>query len=93
MEVNWKLLVMKFKMGETIMTLKGDPRLHDTGVSLKVIAKTLQQEGQGIWLEQLLVATKDRKIAVGLPLSIVQLLERYGQVFKEPRESSTRTSY
>lgn len=51
MEVNWKLLTMKFRMGESVKTLKGDPGLSKAGVSLKTMVKTLQQEGQGLWVE------------------------------------------
>lgn len=51
MEVNWKLLTMKFRMGESVKTLKGDLGLSKAGVSLKTMVKTLQQEGQGVWVE------------------------------------------
>lgn len=43
MEVNWKLLVMKFKLGDTIITLRGDQGIHDARISLKVMLKTVQQ--------------------------------------------------
>ena len=51
MEVNWQQLIMKFKMGETLMILKGDPSLCKSGVSLKAIMKELQQQGQGVLVE------------------------------------------
>lgn len=38
-------------MGETWLTLKGNPGFHKTGVSLKPMVKTLQQEGRGVWVE------------------------------------------
>lgn len=45
MEVNWKLLIMRFRMGNYLRTLKGDRVLHKSGVSLKAMMKALQQEG------------------------------------------------
>lgn len=53
MEVNWKLLIMQYRMGETTITLKGDSRLNNSGISLKAMVKA-QWEGQGIWLENIL---------------------------------------
>ena len=47
-EVNWRNLVIKFKMEETLMILRGDPSLCKYGVSLKTLMKDLQQHGQGI---------------------------------------------
>lgn len=40
-EVNWKLLTMKFRMGKSVRTLKGDPGLHKTGMSLKTMVQDL----------------------------------------------------
>lgn len=34
-EVKWKCLTMKFKMGKSVIVLKGDLRLNKIGVSLK----------------------------------------------------------
>lgn len=36
MEVNWKLLIMRFKMGNIVMTLKGDHGLRDVGFLSKL---------------------------------------------------------
>lgn len=41
MEINWKLLTMKFQIDETVRTFKGDLELNKAGVSLKTMMKTL----------------------------------------------------
>lgn len=43
-EVNWKLLSMKFQLGDGWMTLKVDKGLNKSRVSLKAMMKTLQNE-------------------------------------------------
>lgn len=46
MEVNWKLLVMKFKMGETIMTLEEDPGSMTLGSLLRLWPKHYNWRGR-----------------------------------------------
>ena len=40
--MNWKNLVMKFPMGDSVIILRGDPNLCKSGVSLKTLMKELQ---------------------------------------------------
>ena len=42
---------MTFSMRDTLMTLRGDPSLCKSGVSLKTIMKEVQQQGQGVIVE------------------------------------------
>lgn len=48
MKISWKLLTMKFRMGETLRVLKGDFGLSKAGIPLKTMVKTLQREGHGV---------------------------------------------
>ena len=59
MEVNWKNLVMKFPMGDSVITLRGDPSLCKSGVSLKTLMKDLQQQGEGVLVELCSLGTID----------------------------------
>ena len=48
---NWKQQVMKFQMGNKMVTLLRDPFLGKTMVSLKTMMKTLRHEGKGLLVE------------------------------------------
>lgn len=50
-EINWRLLPMMFRMGDTITSPKGDHELNKAGVSLKTMMKASQLESQGIGME------------------------------------------
>ena len=51
MEVNWKRLTMKFRMGNSVVVLQGESGLNKSKVSLKTMVKEIAQEGQGILVE------------------------------------------
>lgn len=44
MKVHWKGLAMSVKMGDTTVTLKGDPSLTKTQVTLKRMTKSWEIE-------------------------------------------------
>lgn len=46
MKVNWKLQLMKFKVNGENVTLQGDPSLCCASISLKLLWKALEQQGQ-----------------------------------------------
>ena len=46
MHVNWKLLTMRFKVGEVTVILQGDPSLNASLVSLKAMWKALRTRGR-----------------------------------------------
>lgn len=48
---NWKTQVMKFNLGSESITLRGDPALGKTLVSLKAMMRTIRHEGAGILVE------------------------------------------
>ena len=49
--VNWKLLTTLFMGDHGLMTLKGDPSLCRSRVSFKLVAMTLQVDGERIWIK------------------------------------------
>lgn len=51
MKVDWKALTMKFWVGETTITLRGDPSLGKNLVSLKAKMKALKPSGGSVLLE------------------------------------------
>ena len=83
MEVNWPSLIMKFKMGDNLMTLRGDPSLYKSRVSLKTLMKDLQQQGQGVMVEMCYLSTEvgegDHPPMVSL--FVQGLMEKHPKVF------------
>lgn len=49
MEVDWKKLTMKFNMGDSVVTLQGDPGLKKGGISLKTMVKEMKQKVNDFW--------------------------------------------
>ena len=96
MEVNWQQLIMKFKMGETLMILKGDPSLCKSGVSLKVIMKELQQQGQGVLVEMCYLRAEEKKelCTPGISSWVEELKKDHPKVFfRAPTSSRGRPCY
>lgn len=48
---NWAKQIMKFKLGDKWVTLRGDPTLEKSMVSLKSITKSIIKEGHGVIVE------------------------------------------
>lgn len=57
---------MKFKVGETTVTLHGDPTLERAKISLKAMIKTIRREGHGILVE---LTQHERNEPGGFPLT------------------------
>lgn len=78
---------MKFRMGETWMTLRGDQGLNKSAVSLREMVKALLKEGQGLWVEMEQPAEcgalmgKEEEI----PEGVSKLIRQHKQVFTETR--------
>lgn len=58
---NWKLQVMKFSVNGVSFTLRGDPSLGRSMVSLKAMGKMLQQEGHCVLVELGLFETASKE--------------------------------
>ena len=84
---NWKTQTLKFKLGEQSVTLKGDPALGRSLISLKSMLKTIKREDQGFLVEfNSLVGTAsppDQGEPV-VPPFLQQTLEQYKAVFELP---------
>ena len=88
MTTNWKTQTLKFKMGDDTVTLKGDPSLGRSKVSLKAMLKTLRKEKGGILvecniMEGMAKAMEGERELMG-PEFLQGLLRRYTEVFNMP---------
>ena len=65
------------------MTLRGDPSLCKSGVSLKTIMKEVQQQGQGVIVELSCLHTEDSETThySVISLLIEELMRKYPRVF------------
>ncbi|KAL9444267.1 hypothetical protein AB3S75_017449 [Citrus x aurantiifolia] len=80
---NWKTQVMKFRLGNESVTLRGDPSLGKTLVSLKAMMRTIKHEGAGILVEcnQFEGLCKED---TEVPSNLNQVLAKYESVFNMP---------
>ncbi|XP_048496700.1 transposon Tf2-1 polyprotein [Beta vulgaris subsp. vulgaris] len=82
---NWKQQVMKFKMGDKVVTLKGEPSLERSKVSLKAMFRVLRKEGRGIWVElNLLQGEEPPGAAVQAPPFLHSTVTKYHHIFNMP---------
>lgn len=51
MSTNWKTQTLKFQVGGKTVTLKGDPSLGRSKISLKAMIRTLKKQKQGVLVE------------------------------------------
>ena len=84
MDVNWKQLTMKFKLGDSQVVLQGEAGLNKSKVSLKTMMKEIKQEGMGVLVEFVsLVASSECEPEL-VPNEISEVLVQYPQVFNTP---------
>lgn len=81
---NWKLQWMKLMEAGKLVKLHGDPSLHTVAVSLKVIWKAIEQDGEGVLVEfggiqkeELEGGEEEKEVWKGV-------LGKYAEVFEEP---------
>lgn len=81
---NWKTQVMKFQLGESSVTLRGDHSLGRSGISLKAMIKTLKKEQQGFLVElnHLVGLAQGETIVSKIPLFLQNVLEDFKGVFE-----------
>ena len=89
MMTNWKQQVMRFKVGEDIVELKGDPSLARSKISLKAMVRALQKEKGGLWVELNRVEGKSQGVEEGImeraPSFLRGTIEKFEQVFHLPQ--------
>lgn len=70
------------------MTLRGDPGLNKSSVTLKALMRALRHEGQGVWVElgNLLVNPSDKsgEKREDLQPGLKSVLSKFGPVFESP---------
>ncbi|XP_052203652.1 uncharacterized protein LOC127808947 [Diospyros lotus] len=82
-QVDWGSLIMRFKVGDTAITLHGDPSLSKTLVTMKSMMKAFRKGGEGVLLE--LGCLTAEAVEVDIPDSLQEVLSDFEAVFEEPR--------
>ncbi|XP_062085564.1 uncharacterized protein LOC133791660 [Humulus lupulus] len=85
MQVNWRTMVMRFGIAGTLVTLQGDPTLCKSQISLKVMIRTVQNEGQGYWVQPSSLVQGDIEPAeLGSQEEVAAVLQKHEEVFNMP---------
>ncbi|KAJ9552227.1 LOW QUALITY PROTEIN: hypothetical protein OSB04_016272 [Centaurea solstitialis] len=85
--VNWKAQIMKFPVAGRTVTLKGDPSLGKSLLSLKAMSKIIQQEGQAILVELgSCLLSKEEEQEPQVPTEVQAVLDEFEQVFSMPKD-------
>lgn len=86
---NWKLETMKFQVNGKTVTLKGDPSLTRSKISLKAMIKTIRKEGGGILVElnrvEAVEGVERFKPGGKIPKILDPVLTRYRGIFEMPQ--------
>ena len=85
---NWKTQTLKFQLGSEHITLKGDPSLGRTKISLKAMIRALQKEGGGYLVEFNQLSSDQQKndeLDMGqIPSVLRMVLQEFKHVFNMP---------
>lgn len=82
--INCKSPIMKFRLGNNSIMLRGDPLLGRTLVSLKKMGKTIKQEGHGVLVELGILTTMATN-NLHDPEALATLLADSERVFNIPK--------
>lgn len=87
-KVNWKLKILRFKVGKDKFVLQGDPSLCCSAASLKSIMKAMQNEGEAMLIEYNGLTLEEGKRAEPNPIPprLQEVVEEYAEVFADPKE-------
>lgn len=85
-KVNWKLQVLKFKLGNTKYKLTGDPSLCCSQISAKAMRKTMEREGEVMLVEYYGLQVEKPVVKGTLAPQLTTLLNTYAPVFEEPKK-------
>lgn len=90
MQVDWSTLTMSFQAGEQRVTIREDPALTRVEISLKMMAKSWQEEDQGFLVELRDLSLEDKERneevdAVVLPKEVQEIVETFQDVFEFPQ--------
>ena len=89
--VNWKTRILKFRLGNRTVAIKGDPSLDKTLISLKAMLRTIKHEGQGVRVElrHLVADCVGHQLKDSLedyPTELAEIMGRFQQLFQLPKE-------
>lgn len=73
-QVNWKNLTMRFRVGGVAVSLQGDPGLCNSLVSLKAMWKALKDQGEGVLLELGCIEVSSVSALPSVPPSVLALV-------------------
>ena len=94
---NWKTQTLKFQLGSEHITLKGDPSLGRTKISLKAMIRTLQKEGGGYLVEFNQMSSdphENDELDMGQAPSILHgVLQEFKHVFNMPLGLPPKRTY
>lgn len=80
--VNWKTQVMRFQWEGREVTLKGDPSLKCSRISLKKLRKTLKAGISGVLIECNGLSVSDIESDMSIPSFLSDILQTYPQVLQ-----------
>ncbi|XP_068638603.1 uncharacterized protein [Aristolochia californica] len=83
---NWKTHVMKFRLGNEIVVLQGDPSLHKTLISLKVMMRVIKHEEHGALVELGSTTVAASQPKEDTTTMMKRVLTKFGDVFSMPQE-------
>ena len=89
--VNWKTQLLKFRLGGQTKSLKGDPNLDKTMISLKAMLRTIKHEKQGVYMElsHLESDSTERQWQENIedqPRELIELLSLFQHLFRTTSE-------
>lgn len=80
MHVNWQSLTMKFKLGDSYVTLQGEPGLCKSLVSLKSMLKVIRSEKEGVLIELCHATVEDPQDDEEIHKGLAALLHQFDEV-------------
>ncbi|XP_063950102.1 uncharacterized protein LOC135152878, partial [Daucus carota subsp. sativus] len=96
MTTNWKTQTIRFQLGGDSVTLRGDPSLGRSGISLKAMIHNLRKEKQGYLVEFNFLATGEimgESQEVVCPSFLQATLVQYKRIFDWPNELPPKRSH
>ena len=87
--INWKMQLMKFRLGNRTVLIRGDPTLGKALVSLKAMIWTIKHEKHGVYMElsQVEAAAVESELQnslAALPKELGEVLDKFQQLFQSP---------
>ena len=75
---------MRFQVGGVSVILQGDPSLSTSLVSLKILWKAMQQQGEGILVELGCIRVMETEVGLEIPIPVQNVLNQFQKIFDSP---------